>query len=181
MSSIEKRQAQSGRSSSAQTAGRPAEGFHHPRREPPRAGDGASCVPGPLVDNIVKLDRNDRRQMLGGVQHRVQTIGRRNMRVIPVATLLLVGLLLAGGSPASSQEARVLLTPEQTKAYHACLTAAWVQDYCRSHAWGIFGTYDRTNAECVAADRGDNYSMQGRRFLENTEGYCWNQAHMVPR
>jgi hypothetical protein len=135
-----------------------------------------SCVPIDLVANIAKLDCND-----SGVQHWVRAIGRRNMRVILVAAALVVGQLLAGGSPASSQEARVLLTPEQTRAYHACLTAAWVQDYCHSHAWGIFGTYDRTEAECVAADRGDGYALNGRRFLENTEGYCWNQAHMFQR
>ena len=104
------------------------------------------------------------------------------MKVIAIVAALIAGHLLTGGSPAFSQEpSRVLLTPEQTKAYHACLTAAWVQEYCHTHAWGIFGTYDRTEAECVAADRGNIYSLDGRRFLENTEGYCWNQAHGILR
>jgi hypothetical protein len=99
------------------------------------------------------------------------------MRLILAATALVVGQLLAGGSPAFSQQPRILLTPEQTRAYHACMTAAWVQDYCRTHAWGIFGSYDRTEAECVVANRGDIFSMNGRGLFENTEGYCWYQAH----
>jgi hypothetical protein len=103
------------------------------------------------------------------------------MRVILAATVLTVGQLLAGASPAFSQQPRVLLTPEQTRAYHACLTAAWVQDYCRTHSWGIFGSFDRTEAECVAANRGDFFSLNSQRLYENTEGYCWNQAHRVSR
>jgi hypothetical protein len=71
------------------------------------------------------------------------------MRTVILAALLFVGTLLATRSPARSQEAGVLLTPEQTRAYHACLTADWVQDYCRSHAWGIFGTYDRLVDACL--------------------------------
>ena len=103
------------------------------------------------------------------------------MRGILVATAIIVGHLLSEGSPAFSQGARVLLTPEQTRAYHACLTAAWLQEYCGTHAWGIFGTYDRTNAECIAANRADIYALSSRRVFENTEGYCWNQAHQFVR
>jgi hypothetical protein len=103
------------------------------------------------------------------------------MKVILTATALIVGQLLAGDSPAFSQQPRVLLTPEQTRAYHACMTAAWVQEYCHTHAWGIFGSFDRTEAECVVANRGDIFSLNDRRLYENTEGYCWNQAHSVSR
>jgi hypothetical protein len=103
------------------------------------------------------------------------------MKVTLVATALIVGQLLTGSSAALSQQPRVLLTPEQTRAYHACMTAAWVQEYCHTHAWGIFGTFDRTEDECVVANRGDIFPMSGRRLYENTEGYCWNQAHNVSR
>ena len=103
------------------------------------------------------------------------------MRTVIRAALLFVGTLLATGSPARSQEAGVLLTPEQTRAYHACLTADWVQDYCKSHAWGIFGTYDRTKTECIAANRGYIFPLFGRRMFENTEGYCWSEAHRLAR
>jgi hypothetical protein len=103
------------------------------------------------------------------------------MRIILIATALIVGQLLAEGSPAFSQVPRLLLTPQQTRAYHACLTAAWLQEYCQSHAWGILGTYDRTNAECIAVNRADIYSLNDRRPFENTEGYCWSQAHRFAR
>jgi hypothetical protein len=101
------------------------------------------------------------------------------MRVTVIATGLIVGYILTAGSSAFSQEPRLLLTPVQTRIYHACLTAAWLQDYCSSHAWGIFATYDRTRAECVAANHGDIFSLSGRRYFENNEGYCWDQAHRV--
>jgi hypothetical protein len=101
------------------------------------------------------------------------------MRFALGATALVGGCLLAYGSPAFSQDARLLLTPQQTRAYHACLTAAWVQDFCGSHAWGIFATFDQTKAECITADRGNIFPLEGRRYFENTEGYCWNEAHRV--
>jgi hypothetical protein len=66
------------------------------------------------------------------------------MKVLVNAATLLVGYFLFVCPPAFSQEQGAFLTPAQTKTYHACLTAEWVEDYCRSHAWGIFGTYDRT-------------------------------------
>ncbi len=136
----------------------------------------ASCVPFALAGNIVKLETADT-----WVTSNLGRNGRKSMRVILAATAFIVGQLLAGGSPAFSQQPRVLLTPEQTRAYHACMTAAWVQEYCHTHAWGIFGSYDRTEAECVAADRGDIFSLNSQRLYENTESYCWNQAHSVNR
>jgi hypothetical protein len=101
------------------------------------------------------------------------------MRFTVGAAALVSGYLLVSGSPAFSQDRSILLTPQQTRAYHACLTAAWVQDYCGTHSWGVFATFDRTNAECVVANRGDRFPLEGRRFLQNTEGYCWEEAHRV--
>jgi hypothetical protein len=101
------------------------------------------------------------------------------MRFTVGAAALVSGYLLASGAPAFSQDPSVLLTPQQTRAYHACMTAAWVQDFCTSHAWGIFATFDRTKAECIAADRGNIFPLEGRRYFENTEGYCWSEAHRV--
>jgi hypothetical protein len=146
----------------------------HPQRRAAASAIRASCVPFALVDNIVKLETADTRWRPSHGRK-----GRKSMRVILAATALIVGQLLGGGSPAFSQQPRVLLTPEQTRAYHECMTAAWVQEYCRSHAWGIFGRYDRTEAECVAANRGNIFSLNDRRLYENTEGYCWNQAHNI--
>jgi hypothetical protein len=101
------------------------------------------------------------------------------MRFTVGAAALVSGCLLASGSSAFSQDAGVLLTPQQTRAYHACMTAAWLQDFCASHAWGIFATFDRTNAECFIANRGDRFPLDGRRYLQITEGYCWEEAHRV--
>jgi hypothetical protein len=103
------------------------------------------------------------------------------MKTLVAVAMVGVSCWLIAGSPAVAQQQRILLTPEQTKIYHACLTAAWLQEYCNSHAWGIFATFDRTKIECVAADRGDIYSLSGRGYFENTEGYCWNQAHEFAR
>jgi|ERR1700682_4072759 len=97
------------------------------------------------------------------------------------AAMLAVSFGLIVGSPVFAQQQRILLTPAQAKIYHACLTADWIEDYCRSHAWGIFGTYDRTKAECVAAENGGIYPVNGRRLFENIEGYCWDQARNLAR
>jgi hypothetical protein len=102
------------------------------------------------------------------------------MKVLVNAATLLVGYFLFVCPPAFSQEQGAFLTPAQTKTYHACLTAEWVEDYCRSHAWGIFGTYDRTNAACVSADRGEPSLLTGRRFVQSNEGYCWDLARSSP-
>lgn len=103
------------------------------------------------------------------------------MRIVILASALLADLVLMNGRPAFSQEPGILLTPAQTRIYHACLTADWIQDFCRSHAWGTSAAYDRTEAECVAANRGYVRFMDGRDLSGNTEAYCWDQAHSYPR
>jgi hypothetical protein len=103
------------------------------------------------------------------------------MKILVTAAALLAGQFLIAGSPACAQQQVILLTPAQSKVYHECLTAQWVEDYCRDHSWGIFATFDRTKAECVAAENGGIYPVNGRRFFENTEGYCWAQAHAQVR
>jgi len=103
------------------------------------------------------------------------------MRVIVLAAALAVGCAFVDCSAAFSQEQRILLTPAQTRAYHDCLTAAWLLEYCQTHAWGAFGSYDRTKAECLAADRADVFALRDRRYFENNESYCWNQAHRIAR
>jgi hypothetical protein len=103
------------------------------------------------------------------------------MKAIVAPCALVFGLLLIVSPPALARQQRILLTPAQTRFYHACLTADWVEGYCRAHAWGIFDTYDRTEAECVAAEHGGKYPVNNRPALENTEGYCWAQAHNLIR
>jgi hypothetical protein len=72
---------------------------------------------------------------------------------------------------------RILLTPEQRRVYHDCLTQDWTAEWCRGHSWGIFSTYDRTYAECVAAQHHGWFVVNGRPRFVNMEGYCWGKAH----
>jgi hypothetical protein len=71
---------------------------------------------------------------------------------------------------------RILLTPKQRKVYRDCLTQDWTAEWCRGHTWGIFSTYDRTYAECVAAQHYGKFVVNGRSRFVNLEGYCWSKA-----
>jgi hypothetical protein len=42
-----------------------------------------------------------------------------------------------------------LLTPREKRAYHTCLYASFINDYCRFHAWGWSESAFR---ECVIAN-----------------------------
>jgi hypothetical protein len=97
------------------------------------------------------------------------------MRVLLTAATLVVGHFLINCAPAFAQAQGGLLTPAQTRAYHACMTAAWIDDYCRENAWGVFVRYDRTYPACVLANRGRIFPLAGRPFFDADE-YCWNQA-----
>jgi len=61
-----------------------------------------------------------------------------------------------------------LLTPEQRRAYQACLNAAWVYDYCSENA--------RSVSACIIANGGANFPMDGYRF---THEYCWYAAQSL--
>jgi hypothetical protein len=97
------------------------------------------------------------------------------MRVLLTAATLVVVHFLINCAPAFAQERWSLLTPAETRAYHACLTAIWVEDYCRSTAWRVFVRYDRTYPACVLANRGRIYPLAGSHFFDRDE-YCANQA-----
>ncbi len=91
------------------------------------------------------------------------------MKAAVVAATLVVGYMAFSAPPASAEERWGLLTPMQTRAYHACLFEAWVQDWCRetSHAY----------QQCVIANGGGRYPLEGRRF---TDDYCWYTAQGMP-
>jgi len=76
---------------------------------------------------------------------------------------------------------RILLTPAQTRIYHRCLTDDWIEGYCRSHAWGVFASYNRTFAECIAAEHHGRFVVIDRPSSVNVEAYCWGMAHSVAR
>jgi hypothetical protein len=85
------------------------------------------------------------------------------------------------GAPTEVYQPRILLTPRQTTVYHDCLTQDWIAEWCRVHSWGIFSTYDRTYAECVAAQHHGRFVVNGRPRFVNMEGYCWGKAHRFAR
>lgn len=98
------------------------------------------------------------------------------MKILVTVATLAVGQFLTNSSPAFSQEQWRLLTPAQTTAYHACLTAAWIAGFCRGHAWGLFASYDRTYSECILANGGGRYALDVPPFSFNTEDDCWHRA-----
>ena len=98
-----------------------------------------------------------------------------------LATARLVGFcVLLACSPGDAGE-RILLTPAQTRIYHRCLTDDWIEGYCRAHAWGAFASYDRTFAECIAAEHHGRFVVNDRPLVVNMEAYCWDMAHSLER
>jgi hypothetical protein len=93
------------------------------------------------------------------------------MKVVVVAATLMAGLFLINTSSVSADERWGSLTREQTRAYHACLFESWIQDYCHS--------YSLAYSQCVIANGGGKYPLEGRMF---TEDYCWYTAQgLAPR
>ena len=73
-----------------------------------------------------------------------------------MSTRIMVAVLVAcqvflSASPVFAQGASGLLSWSEKRAYHACLYAVWIDDYCRTHAWGFS---DRAFRECVIANGG---------------------------
>ena len=65
-----------------------------------------------------------------------------------IAAFLAVCLFLIGSSPLFAQDGSRLLTGAERRAYHACLYAAFITDYCQYNAWGSSIAAYR---ECVRA------------------------------
>lgn len=91
------------------------------------------------------------------------------MRSAVIGSTLIVGYLLAQGSSALAQDQwGGMLSPVQREAYHACLYAAWVQDYCQENS--------RAVGACIVANGGGGFPVDHPRF---TDDYCWHAAHDV--
>jgi hypothetical protein len=90
------------------------------------------------------------------------------MRTSVIAAILVASYCLVRGAPIHAQESGGLLSPEQRRAYHACLYAAWVADYCKENSRAI-------NA-CIVANGGGRFPLGDRRY---TDDYCWFAAHDV--
>ena len=90
------------------------------------------------------------------------------MRALVIAAALLASYLLTPGSPALAQDPGGMLSPAQRRAYHACLYAAWVEDYCRENS--------RAPGACVVANGGGRFPLADLRF---TDDYCWHAAQRL--
>lgn len=93
------------------------------------------------------------------------------------ATVIAVLFLIFEHTTSYAGYGRILLTPRQTRIYHACLTEDWIAAWCRSHSWGISSTYDRTYAGCIAAEHYGRFVINDRPPSVNMESYCWHKAH----
>lgn len=89
------------------------------------------------------------------------------MRVLASAAVLAAGLGLVSSGAAFSGERDGwgLPTPAQARAYHDCLYAAWVEDYCRANSKAVDA--------CIIANGGGHFPLSGRWF---TDDYCWYAA-----
>ncbi len=90
------------------------------------------------------------------------------MRVLAsAAAALAAGLVLVSSGAAFSREKEAwgLLSPVQAQAYHQCLYAAWVEDYCRANSKAV--------EACIVANGGGRFPLGGRWF---TDDYCWYAA-----
>ena len=80
------------------------------------------------------------------------------MKVLVMAAALVVGHFLINSSPAFAQQQLGLrLTAAETRAYHACLFEAWVEDYCRGNSWRPTASSDRVYPACVVANGGGRF------------------------
>jgi hypothetical protein len=65
-----------------------------------------------------------------------------------ISVVVVACQMLMNSSPLLAGDDARLLTGAQKKAYHACLYASFIDDYCRFHAWGSTAAAFR---ECVIA------------------------------
>ncbi len=87
------------------------------------------------------------------------------MKAFVVGATMVASALLGSSGSALSADRWGLLSPAQTREYHACLFEAWIQHYCH---WN-----SPAYAQCVIANGGGRYPLDGRLF---TEDYCWSTA-----
>jgi hypothetical protein len=100
------------------------------------------------------------------------------MKALVVAVALVAGYFLFNDTPAFAREG--LLPPAETRAYRACLYAAWVEDNCRLRSGRLGESYDRVYATCVA-HTARIFPLDRRRFWFNNNEYCWHAARAMVR
>lgn len=99
------------------------------------------------------------------------------MRAVTVAgALVLCVCLTAGSSAFAGYRHGILLSPREARIYRACISGAWIEDWCRVNAGRFSGTYERLYVQCIVANRGGRVPLDGRSW-PNTDDYCWTMAH----
>jgi hypothetical protein len=93
------------------------------------------------------------------------------MKFVIAGTVLAIACL---GRPLPSYS-QVLLSPVESRAYHACLFAAYIDDYCRENSGRLDAHWGRVYSACVAANGGGRFPLDGRTWY-NTDDYCWSRA-----
>jgi hypothetical protein len=103
------------------------------------------------------------------------------LKALGIAAALFVGHCLINGTLAYAHErSGFLLTHAPTRAYRACLYAAWVEDNCRIRSGRLGESFDRVYATCIAKTAAI-FPLDRRRFWYNNNEYCWNAARALGR
>jgi hypothetical protein len=88
-----------------------------------------------------------------------------------VALAAVLAAVLANASSLEAQDRPRLLTPGESRIYHACLKAAWIDDYCRSRSFGFLATsYDA----CLVANGIEVVPVRG--YGIGARDRCWRLA-----
>ena len=103
------------------------------------------------------------------------------MKKILLAAALGVSAFLSGSSTLFAQTPAPsgLLPPGERKAYHACLRARWVDEYCRLRALGAFWDYGAVFDACLIA----NHVSPGNVLVRGpgANDPCWYLLQGGPR
>ena len=86
------------------------------------------------------------------------------------ALLVVAGLLI--GAPEVFAQESFRLSLAETQAFHECMYAAWVDNYCRDRTLWFLPNYHRWFLTCVDANGGGKYPIDGRRNWVSAEDYC---------
>jgi hypothetical protein len=89
----------------------------------------------------------------------------------PVVSAAVLAAVLANTSALEAQNRPRLLTPAESRIYHACLKAAWIDDYCRSRSFGFLASsYDA----CLVANGIEIVPVRG--YGIGARDRCWRLA-----
>jgi hypothetical protein len=94
------------------------------------------------------------------------------MRRTLIATTLLITASVSS-FPIFAQELR-LLTPSERAVYHACLRAAWIDDYCRWQPYAYLSDSGLAYEACLVAHHVQRVPVRG--YNVTSRDSCWYLA-----